>query len=206
MGIIILPATADDAAEMVRVGMKAFANDLLNQKMFNLGSASPEEIEEYRQWRTSVARLRMSGPGKYYFKAVDETSGAIRGYAALNSPGAESVPHDALSRPKFVDTKADDDLMEKMKATRDEFLGDRKDVWYVQSCLVDPDFQGQGIAKRLLNHAMKGADEAGEDVYLEGTAAGQPLYLRCGFEPLKDISAMGGAYTMKAMIRHPQSA
>ena len=66
MGIIILPATAGDATEMVRVGMKAFANDLLNQKMFNLGSASPEEIEEYRQWRTGLARLRMSGPGKHF--------------------------------------------------------------------------------------------------------------------------------------------
>jgi hypothetical protein len=51
---------------------------------------------------------------------------------------------------------------------------------------------------------MKGADREGQDVYLEGTAAGQPLYLRCGFEPLEDISMMNGAYVIKTMIRHPQ--
>lgn len=70
--------------------------------------------------------------------------------------------------------------------------------------LVHPDFQGQGIAKRLLNHAMRGADEAGQDVYLEGTAAGQPLYLSCGFEPLADITMLDGACVVKAMMRHPK--
>jgi GNAT superfamily N-acetyltransferase len=75
----------------------------------------------------------------------------------------------------------------------------------VQSMLVHPDYQGRGIAKRLLNHAMRGADRAGQDVYLEGTKVGQPLYLRCGFEPLQDISILDNTYVIKAMIRHPQT-
>ena len=70
--------------------------------------------------------------------------------------------------------------------------------------LVDPDHQGRGIATRLLNEAMRGADEAGEDVYLEGTAAGQALYLRCGFQPLQDISFLDGTCIVKAMLRHPK--
>lgn len=74
----------------------------------------------------------------------------------------------------------------------------------VQTMFVDPAFQGRGIAKKLLSHALKAADEVGQDVYLEGTAAGQPLYLRCGFEPLRDISMMEGQFVAKAMIRHPQ--
>jgi GNAT superfamily N-acetyltransferase len=70
--------------------------------------------------------------------------------------------------------------------------------------LVHPDFQGRGIAKRLLKYAMKGADEARQDVYLEGTAAGQPLYLSCGFESLADITMLDGRCVIKAMIRHPK--
>ena len=70
--------------------------------------------------------------------------------------------------------------------------------------LVHPDFQGRGIAKRLLNHAMRGPDEARQDVYLEGTAAAQRLYLSCGFEPLADITLLDGRCVVKAMIRHPK--
>lgn len=205
MEINILPAGPEDAAEMISVGMKAFANDVLAKSTFDVQSGTPEEVEEYTQWRVSLARLRMSGQGKHYFKARDEATGAIVGYAGLNGPGAEILPHTAVPRPKFLNSDVDDELMQKMNSTRERFLGDRKDVWYVQSMLVHPDYQGRGIAKRLLNHAMAGADRDGQDVYLEGTAAGQPLYLRCGFEPLEDISIMNGACVIKAMIRHPQA-
>ena len=205
MAINILPASPNDAAEMINVGMKAFANDLMAKSTFDVQSGSPEEVEEYRQWRVSLARLRMSGQGKHYFKAQDEATGEIVGYAGVNGPGAEILPHTAVTRPKFLNSHVDNELMEKMNATRERCLGDRKDVWYVQSMLVRPDYQGRGIATRLLNHAMQGADRAGQDVYLEGTVAGQPLYLRCGFEPLEDISMMNGAYVIKSMIRHPQA-
>ena len=69
---------------------------------------------------------------------------------------------------------------------------------------VLPDYQGKGIARKLLERGVQGADEAGQDVYLEGTAAGQRLYRRCGFEDLKDISLLNGAHPMKAMLRRPR--
>lgn len=129
MAINILPAGPDDAAEMISVGMKAFANDLLAKSTFDVQSGTPEEVEEYKQWRVSLARLRMGGQGKHYFKAQDEATGGIVGYAGLNGPGAEILDHSAVPRPTFLKSDVDDELMEKMKTTRERCLGDRKDVW-----------------------------------------------------------------------------
>lgn len=69
---------------------------------------------------------------------------------------------------------------------------------------VHPDYQGQGIARRLLERALQGADQAGQDVYLEGTEAGERLYRRCGFEDIRDIAVFDGAYRLKVMIRRPK--
>ena len=71
---------------------------------------------------------------------------------------------------------------------------------------VLPEYQGRGIARRLLERGLEGADQAEQDVYLEGTVAGVPLYRRCGFEDLRDMGVLNGAYQMKAMIRHPNKA
>lgn len=74
----------------------------------------------------------------------------------------------------------------------------------VQSMAVHPDYQGQGIAGRLLQRGLEDADKAQQDVYLEGTAAGRRLYLRHGFEDLEDIDMDTVDYKIVAMIRHPQ--
>ena len=67
--------------------------------------------------------------------------------------------------------------------------------------LVHPDYQGRGIAKRLLQRGLEEVDKVGQDVYLEGTEAGQSLYLTNGFEVVETITLMNGQYSMKAMIR-----
>ena len=64
---------------------------------------------------------------------------------------------------------------------------------------VHPDFQGRGIAKRLLGTGVKGAVEDEKDVYLSATPTGKPFYLRCGFEEGQEIPLMDG-YAMTAMV------
>jgi hypothetical protein len=129
MAIKILPATPDDAPELIDVGMKAFANDPLAQATFNVSTAPPEQVEEYKQWRVGLSRLRMTGTGRHYFKAVDEDSGAIVGYAGLNGPDVERVPHSAVERPSFYNIEVEEELQAKMKSTREQCISGREDLW-----------------------------------------------------------------------------
>lgn len=71
--------------------------------------------------------------------------------------------------------------------------------------VVHPDYQGQHIATKLLQRGLEEADKAGQDVYLEGTAAAKRLYYRCGFEDLEDIDLESVDYRLTAMIRHAQN-
>lgn len=69
--------------------------------------------------------------------------------------------------------------------------------------VVHPDYQGRGIAGRLLERGLEEVDRAQQDIYLEGTAAGRRLYLRHGFEDLEDIDMELVDYKIVAMMRHP---
>jgi ribosomal protein S18 acetylase RimI-like enzyme len=73
---------------------------------------------------------------------------------------------------------------------------------------VHPDYQGNGIAKRLLQKICEFADEAGQDVYLESTTAGLSLYKKGGFEVLGELSMLqwlDAEYTLNSMLRKPKS-
>lgn len=73
----------------------------------------------------------------------------------------------------------------------------------VPSMAVDPDYHGQGIAKRLLHKLCEIADKAGQDVYLESTLAGRKLYKNAGFESLGEVLLLDGEYLITAMLRKP---
>jgi ribosomal protein S18 acetylase RimI-like enzyme len=66
---------------------------------------------------------------------------------------------------------------------------------------VDPDYHGQGIAKRLLQKLCEIADEAGQDIYLESTTAARTLYKNAGFEVLGELVILDGEYLLTSMLR-----
>jgi ribosomal protein S18 acetylase RimI-like enzyme len=74
----------------------------------------------------------------------------------------------------------------------------------VSSMTVRPDYQGQGIAKRLLLKGLGLADEAGEDVYLESTPSGKGLYQRVGFEVLEEFTVKD-TFAMTVMLWKAES-
>ena len=65
---------------------------------------------------------------------------------------------------------------------------------------VHPNYQGQGIAKRLLLKGLELSDEAGQDVYLESTPSGKGLYRRMGFEVLEEF-IVRDTFPMTVMLR-----
>jgi ribosomal protein S18 acetylase RimI-like enzyme len=66
---------------------------------------------------------------------------------------------------------------------------------------VDPDYHGQGIAKRLLQKLCEIADEARQDIYLESTTAARTLYKNAGFEVLGELVLLDGEYLLTSMLR-----
>jgi ribosomal protein S18 acetylase RimI-like enzyme len=58
-----------------------------------------------------------------------------------------------------------------------------RDLAWIGMVLVLPEFRGQGIARQLMEHALRFAERRGvARVALDATAMGQPLYRQLGFE------------------------
>lgn len=76
---------------------------------------------------------------------------------------------------------------------------------------TDPNFQGRGAGKMLVEWGTKKADELGLPAYLESSPTGHHLYQRCGFHDLDilklDLSLHGGKgfYDEPLMIREPST-
>lgn len=69
---------------------------------------------------------------------------------------------------------------------------------------VEPTYQGQGIAKQLLQKICELADKAGQDIYLESTKEGFSLYQKAGFEKVGEAPVLDGAYVLMSMLRKPK--
>jgi ribosomal protein S18 acetylase RimI-like enzyme len=76
----------------------------------------------------------------------------------------------------------------------------------VPSMAVDPDYHGQGIAKKLLQKLCELPDKAGQDVYLEATTAARTLYKNAGFEVLGELEMLNGEYLLTSMLRKPKQS
>ena len=131
MAISILPATLEDADEMIEVSMAAFAKDRLSIAHNRLDRASPDQLAVWRRWRYVMMKVRMDGEGKYWFKAVDDTTGSIVGYAGLYAPGAAPVAATmaSLPLPIFMNQEIEEDLRAMQKSAKAKHLDDRDDVW-----------------------------------------------------------------------------
>lgn len=77
--------------------------------------------------------------------------------------------------------------------------------WYVQTLGVDPDQQGQGVGRALLDGATALADADGLPSYLETTnPVNLPIYRRFGFEVADEVVLPGGFPPLWTMRRPPR--
>lgn len=77
----------------------------------------------------------------------------------------------------------------------------------LQSMCVLPEFQGRGIADKLMKQGLHDlVDRDGLDCYLEASPLGAGIYQRNGFEPGISIPLMDdGSYTVTTMLRKGRS-
>ncbi|KAK7179287.1 hypothetical protein DPSP01_005709 [Paraphaeosphaeria sporulosa] len=73
-------------------------------------------------------------------------------------------------------------------AIRADVMGDEPH-WFLAPLMTLPEYQGRGIASRLMNWAIEQADAAGgQAMYLESAPTARKVYLRFGFEPLGEAN------------------
>lgn len=130
-------------------------------------------------------------------------------------PGIESDPAeitavDAYPGPSYSDPALsqtfDFDPGEVSARLRDEMARFHLDGphWYLGVIGTDPHCQGQGHARRLMEHRLGIIDEAGERAYLEASQPGLvPFYQRFGFEQIGVIDA-SPVPPLFAMVREPR--
>lgn len=129
MAITLLPSTVEDASDMLETGLAAFANDKLNIAQFHTDTATPEQMDEFRAWRRSLSHARMTGPGKHWFKAVDDSNGRLVGSIGLYDPHVVAPDPLAFPHPSHTNVEITKELRGKMKAVKDKHIGNRDDVW-----------------------------------------------------------------------------
>jgi hypothetical protein len=136
MTIDIFLATGSDAAALTSTGLQAFATDPLNKALENYSALNPTQRSEYLQWRTERNLRRMTGPGKFWFKAVDSASGDLVGYVGMlaperSRPGPESngVDEGLADAPANADMVLFGVFVGKLEEMRERLMGERRDYW-----------------------------------------------------------------------------
>lgn len=133
MPITILPAHPTDASTLTPMGLLAFSNDPLNRRLLKLSTATPAQLAAHEQWRIKRNERRMAGPGKFWFKAVDDESGEVLGFTGALAPGQEGAAAGLLKDDGEVPEVMDRDWMrvweEGLEGLKGECLGERSDYW-----------------------------------------------------------------------------
>ena len=134
MTITIVPATGSDVASLTIVGLQAFADDPLNKALEKVAELNPTERSKHLQWRTQYNLRRMTGPGKFWFKAVDSATGDLIGYVGMVAPKkSRPEPPKADENHAEVPANVDVELLgifeRKCEEMQEKLMGGRDDYW-----------------------------------------------------------------------------
>ncbi|KAF2167029.1 hypothetical protein M409DRAFT_22467 [Zasmidium cellare ATCC 36951] len=187
--ISISRAVPADIVNLVTIRRAAYATDRLHA----LGLPSPmtpSQKQAYLYCQLATMEIRFTLSNRYYFKAVDSSSGKTVGFSCWNalegdSKGAEGGEGPVMpSLPGFVDSKVFDEIGKKFKEAKERIVGGRGDFWYLQAMIVSPSHQKRGMGTQLLKHGLRElVDRDGLDCYLEASEVAARLYERNGFVP-----------------------
>jgi hypothetical protein len=134
MTIDIISATGADAPSLTSVGLQAFSTDPLNAALESYSTLDPTQRSEYLQWRTERNRRRMTGPGKFWFKAVDSATGNLVGYFGMlaperSRPEPETPDEGLASAPANADLELWGVFVGRLEEMREKLMGGRGDYW-----------------------------------------------------------------------------
>ncbi|TVY87117.1 hypothetical protein LAWI1_G005383 [Lachnellula willkommii] len=129
----------------------------------------------------------------------------IVAFAKVRYPGPVDSKGDFEEEPpEGTDMRTLGRWLENMDAYYEKHASYEKD-FYLHVLCVHPSSQRQGLGKKLLTRFLADADKEHARVYLQATALGHPLYVRCGWVDVEDMVTRTpeGAAFWKCMMREP---
>ena len=182
----------EEASQYMRVRHETFKN-AMNRILYSRGEASQKTLDRV----TSDIQDGIVNKGIIYLKCVDTTcgemvAGARWHYFKAAEAATERTQEDLIADAQVPEPYAESDP-DMVKALYDLFSANRRDVlgtrpYYSLDTLVTlPKHERRGAGGMLVRWGCEKADEAGVEAYLEASLKGVPLYLRHGFERVRDV-------------------
>ena len=139
MAVALTLATLDDAPTLARCNVEASQSDALHQAASGLSAnATLGQQQAALKWREGLFKRNLSKPNVHWMKAMDESTGAIVGYAGWmgpEDPGAKKVKYDVRDLDPMPATLYREAKIAEIKK---RVLGGRDDVWYTPAYLIRP--------------------------------------------------------------------
>jgi len=138
--------------------------------------------------------IKNADPQTTFLKAVDPLTGEIMGMAKWNV--YDNQLPDPANQPPTGDYWENDDKKAYASEIIQIFTRDRDaaikasdgNLVSLEILTVDPAFQRRGVGAALVAWGTKIADELGVDTVVESSVFGKGLYLKNGFQFVKDVT------------------
>jgi ribosomal protein S18 acetylase RimI-like enzyme len=170
-----------DRQEVAGFWMGFFAYDVLQKNGFAYG------IRENDGSLRAVTVIREYDPAKEkkltLFDKICRFVTDIRAFITMKGDptGVPQILQDRAHRKKaYKATEASEQLTSTLHEWHSQY-GPHEQHWYVAIVATDPDFQGKGYGKQMMDILSRAADECGVPCYLESPDYNRPFYEKFGF-------------------------
>lgn len=208
--IVLRPATLSDCAAMARIAVRAYSNTPFSTFQFPLQAQYLDDHIQYWHQRVrqriletenesvvAVLSDACANPGKIVgfsqFKRLGNDSRARARRAARDTYTltiqrwvywALDAVYDAMFPSRAVDKEARRTFIAAEKEVKEKVWGIEmlSNLWWGQSVIVDPDWQGRRIGPKMMAVFMEAAQEDGVPIGLEASTDGKRLYDKLGFK------------------------
>jgi len=192
----ISEATVEDVRRLVDIEFHAFENERANQQLSYRDHHKPEHFQRsvdlYRDAMQVIEEQRTHAKLKRnsitsFLKITDCETNEIVSFAKTE---VKTYTDEELASPHDVghqkEPRMNRDWFALNERLRREYIRTARHC-YIGMLATEPRHQHNGAGTMLLERILSEADDAGIEVYLEGTDTAKTLYERHGFQAINDI-------------------
>ncbi|KAG4412893.1 hypothetical protein IFR04_013967 [Cadophora malorum] len=182
-------AVPSDLDEMVDVWVQACKEDT-NWRMMKGSMTEEQEYAFVKDTIRSRVEIGVRIGAFQSWKIVDEDNGEIAGWTSASLPKTLTKEETKLITPSRQlppegNAAVRDFMLHEVGPLSAKNGFDRTKHFHRQGSMVRPEYQRQGLMRRLTAYIHEIADAQGEPVYVSARSAGAGSFLKQGFEVLE---------------------